>query len=87
MGHKINHSRNIKMITKNSTITAIAIALLTTSSLNAFEFYNPFSSCNAEQSKIMKNKCDRLSGKDYKVCERETLKQFFNCVKGANDGK
>lgn len=65
------------MITKKSTIIAIAILLSTT--LHA-EFYNPLSECNAQQSKIMNTKCEPLSGKAYTECERQTLKAFFECV-------
>lgn len=57
------------------------------SPLQAFEFFNPFSECNAQQSKIMIIKCEPLSGKAYTECESETLKQFYKCVEGVSNGK
>lgn len=63
------------------------MAILLSTSLHAFEFYNPLSQCNIQQSKIMNTKCEPLSGKAYTECERQTLQQFFKCVadsKGVN---
>jgi len=69
---------------------AITMLLITTATLQSFELHNPASTCNAQQSLTMKTKCKPLSGAKYGKCERETLKQFFKCVKsnkGENNGK
>lgn len=71
---------------QKTALGALTLFLLI-STLQAFEFLNPLSECNAQQSKIMNTKCEPLSGKAYAECERETLKQFEACVKGANNGK
>lgn len=67
------------MLSQKSTIIAIAILLSTT--LHA-EFYNPLSECNVKQAQIMTTKCEKLSGKAYTECERQTLQEFFTCVSG-----
>jgi len=70
----------ITQIIKNITLPLFLLI----SNAQAFEFFNPFSECNQQQSKIMKTKCEPLSGKAYIACERETLQQFFYCVKNSN---
>ncbi|MBU1666927.1 hypothetical protein KKC13_00790 [bacterium] len=77
------------MITKKTIIIATTMLLSTTTTSQAFELYNPASTCNAQQSLTMGTKCEPLSGQAFALCERETLQQFFKCVtgKGVKDGK
>ena len=85
--HFRNDLKDKEMITKNTKILTIGL-LLTTSIINA-GVVNPFSECNTKQAYIMGNKCEKLNGRAYDQCERETLKEFFKCVsdrKGAKDG-
>ena len=83
--HANHKTKDIEMITKYTKILALAI-LFATSAVYA-ELYNPFSTCNVKQAQIMTNKCEKLSGKAYTECERQTLQEFFTCVSGEKGGK
>ena len=80
-------TQNIKNIGMALTIQALAIITILSlfQPLNALEIYNPASTCNEKQAKIMTNKCDKLDDKAYELCESETMKAFFKCVKGAKN--
>ncbi|MBU1666932.1 hypothetical protein KKC13_00815 [bacterium] len=70
-------------------VVGLLLALFIPTFVEAFELYNPASTCNAQQSLTMGTKCEPLSGQAFALCERETLQQFFKCVtgKGVKDGK
>jgi hypothetical protein len=75
-------------MTQNIKNIAIALSIISPfQPLNALEIFNPASTCNEKQAKLMTNKCEKLDVKAYKSCESATIKEFFKCIKGATNVK
>jgi hypothetical protein len=75
-------------MTQNLKNIAIALSIISLfQPLNALELFNPTSTCNEKQAKMMTNKCEKLDAKAYKLCESATVKDFFKCIKGATNVK
>lgn len=62
----------------NQKMISISIMLITIN-IHAMETHDLLTECNQQQSKMMKTKCNKLDGKAYSECERETVKIFLKC--------